>query len=467
MARVAPRKRSNVGVAISATRVVAWMSREGSSSSGEEWAQDIAPMPPTASEWPELEIALRALAADSGGGSLFLALLPPLVQVRSIQLPPVDAEDALVLVTRGAGKYFSGAREPQVISVNAHEGEKGEPTMALACAASARVIQAVREAVNGAGWKVARIVPAQSAWLTAADHVWAKSDALVDHGRLIVVDEDRTEVIFKRGGRAESFRHLRGLGDDGEKLLELIAVTPDSAQNALAKQSRNGLRPVAIIGADSIRHRLAPVLRERGLQPMEPEGVWKQVMTSPSLCAAHFAPLTEDLELVTQQARNTREASYNRLAVVLGGVAAAMFLGGLGAQYWGLEREVAFLQAKRDSIKTAVTQVRDAQRRIGTLGAPIGALDSLRSQTIKWSLVLEDIAAHLPADAYATSIRMKRDSVNVDGQGKDAGTALESLRASPSLMDVKQAGQIRRDAELSYFNLVAKVKRERVGGDPP
>ena len=463
MARLAPGKRSNAGVAISANGVVAWMAR-GDGSTGEEWSRSITPMQPTESAWEDLEIALRALAADSGStGSLFIALLPPLIQIRSIQLPPVDALDATRLVQRGAAKYFVGAREPQVVSVIAREGEKGQGTQALACAAPARVVQAIKSAAEAAGWKVARIIPAQSAWLTAADHVFSKSDALVDHGRVVVIDADRTEIIFKRFGRAESFRHLTGAGNSGAKVLEVIASQQGDATAAEQRTSRNGLRPVAIIGDDATRKQFAPALRDRGLLPLEPEGVYHRVMSSPALAAAHFAPLTEDLELVTEEARSNKEQNLQKLAVVLGGVAALFFLGGLGVQYWGLKNEKALLDARRDSVRVAVNQVIDTQNKIGSLGKPISGLDSVRAQTVRWSMVLSDIAQHLPKDAFITYVKAKGDTVVLQSKAKDAGEALQGLRRAPSLRDVQQAGQIRRELDTATFDVSALVRRANGG----
>jgi hypothetical protein len=317
-------------------------------------------------------------------------------------------------------------------------------------------VEAIRDAAEGAGWKVARIIPAQSAWIAAADHVWAKSDALVDHGRVIVLDQDRTEVIFKSAGRAESFRHLRGGADSG-KLLELVAVRSVSPPGGAA---RNGLRPVAIIGGDGYRRQLAPALRDRGLHPLEPEGVYTSVMDSAPLAAAHFAPLTHELELVTEDARSSREQARKRLAAVLGGFAAVLVIGGLGVQYWGMQRELASLQARRDSVRGAVGQVLDAQNRIGSLGAPIAGLDSLRAQSVKWSVVLSDVAQHLPAEAFVLGLRARDDSVNLQGKARDAGQAIEGLRLVPSLRDVRQAGQIRRDRDTATFDVVAWIRRD-------
>jgi Tfp pilus assembly protein PilN len=419
-------------------------------------------MAATASEWPELEVALRALSAETGGGTLFVALMPPLVQVKSIQLPPVAAEDASRIISRGAGKYFVGAREAQVVGVRAEEGERGGPTMATASAASVRVIAAVRDAAEDAGWKIGRIVPAQSAWIAAADHVYAKSDALVDHGRIVVVDEDRTEVMFKSSGRPDGYRHLRGLGNDGEKLLELVAVRHQSMP-----ASRNGMRPIAIIGDDEARRRLAPMLRDRGLHPLEPEGHWSRIMNSAALSAAHFAPLTEELELVTDEARSTRVEARNRLAGALGGVAAALFLGAFLVQYSGLRRELASVDARRSEIRQSVDSLLESERAIARLTAPISALDSIRTNSARFSVVLADVARYLPVDSYLTSLTARADSLNVSGNGKDAGLAIDGLRHSPSLANVEQAGNISRKDEIATFSLHATVRKEKRAGDGP
>jgi hypothetical protein len=293
--------------------------------------------------------------------------------------------------------------------------------------------------------------------------VWAKSDALVDHGRVIVFDDDRTEVVFKRGGRAESFRHLRGEAATGDKLLDMVAVSRGASQPASGAPGKVGLRPAAVIGPSEIRQKLASSLRDRGLQPMDATGLYAMVMSSAALAAAHFAPLTEALELVTAEVASSKAQARNRLAGVLAGVAALLFLGGFGAQYWGMQREVVQLRAKRDSVREAVNQVLEAQNKIGSLGAPVSGVDSLRNDAVRWSLVVADVAQHLPTSAYILTLNARGDSISFSGKGLDAGLALVGLGRVPTLQEVQQAGNIRMDMDTATFAVVARV-RKAAGG---
>jgi hypothetical protein len=74
--------------------------------------------------------------------------------------------------------------------------------------------------------------------------------------------------------------------------------------------------------------------------------------------------------------------------------------------------------------------------------------------------VLSDVAQHLPAEAYVLGLRARDDSVNLQGKARDAGQAIEGLRRVPSLRDVRQAGQIRRDLDTATFDVVAWIRRD-------
>jgi hypothetical protein len=128
-----------------------------------------------------------------------------------------------------------------------------------------------------------------------------------------------------------------------------------------------------------------------------------------------------------------------------------------------MQREVVQLRAKRDSVREAVNQVLEAQNKIGSLGAPVSGVDSLRNDAVRWSLVVADVAQHLPTSAYILTLNARGDSISFSGKGLDAGLALVGLGRVPTLQEVQQAGNIRMDMDTATFAVVARV-RKAAGG---
>ena len=89
-----------LGVALSTTELVA---------AGERGAAarrfTIDPPELDAARWPSLTDALRELAGATGtaGGTLDVALLPPLAEVRALELPPMRDDDVRLLLVNDTG----------------------------------------------------------------------------------------------------------------------------------------------------------------------------------------------------------------------------------------------------------------------------------------------------------------------------------------------------------------------------
>jgi len=132
---------SRIGIALSATSVCAFDSRlrgEGGS-----WRVALEPPPNGGVAWPALVDALKQLATalNSSGGELAVALMPPLTELRQIELPPLDEDSMQRLLARNASRYFIGARAAQVIgAVRPADRTETEaaPVIAAAASASAR-----------------------------------------------------------------------------------------------------------------------------------------------------------------------------------------------------------------------------------------------------------------------------------------------------------------------------------------
>jgi hypothetical protein len=135
-------------------------------------------------------------AADAKRASVSVALVPPLVQVRHIALPPLREAERRRVLERDAGRYFVGLGEPHVVG-SVVLTRRTIPVSVFVAAAPARLIEEIEAAVSAAGWVLAAIVPAQSAWAAAGDGL-----ALV---RLAHV----TELLHVKRGRVLERRRFR------------------------------------------------------------------------------------------------------------------------------------------------------------------------------------------------------------------------------------------------------------------
>jgi hypothetical protein len=147
--------RPHVGIALAADRLVATL-RNGRSLETKEVG--------------DLRTAFIALqeATRLTHATVSVALVPPLVRVRHTALPPLRESERHRLLERDAARYFVGLRE-QHVTGSVVLARKKSPVPVFVAAAPARLVEEIEAAVSGAGWTLAAIVPAQSAWAAIRD----------------------------------------------------------------------------------------------------------------------------------------------------------------------------------------------------------------------------------------------------------------------------------------------------------
>src|SRR4029079_15955724 len=134
-----------------------------------------------------------------------------------------------------------------------------------------RLIDAIRSAAESAGFTIATIAPAETAWASAAFALWpafARQSAFV-----ILCQEERTHVLELDGKRLVGVRRLR----DGSSDAQLIAdtVTP-------------GAR-VGIAGEVRACHELSAALNVYGVNASVANGEWAGASETPQALDAHVA----------------------------------------------------------------------------------------------------------------------------------------------------------------------------------
>src|SRR6185437_2581944 len=139
------------------------------------WRLPLQPLNGDGTGWPALTSALHELSRILGvtTGRLEVALMPPLTEIRRLDLPPMGEGELRMLLSRNAARYFVGARAAQLIGTSmAPQRSAGPAGGVMAAAAPQRLVLALHAAAREAGWTVDSVSPAEGAWSAAASALW-------------------------------------------------------------------------------------------------------------------------------------------------------------------------------------------------------------------------------------------------------------------------------------------------------
>lgn len=411
-----------LGVALSSTRVVAAL-RVGS----DPLRWHAAELPAAFDAWSHaLREALHACCADAAETSVQVrvALLAPLVEVRTTTLPPVDDTDARRLLVRNAARHFLRAGEPVCAGVStpfASSGTVGAAPMRMVAAAPTRIVRALADATHGAGAQLDWIAPAQALWprlLTS------------DTGTIVDAQAGQVEVWQVHGGELRSVR--RGRTD------ELASLLPDAARVLVVGDNRTSTgAQVASAGRVVLPPGVATAGAGDGAD-IARLAAW--ACATDTRAAATDVPLALIDESPSATAMRARPATGTWRLLVLAVALLAMML---GTRLW-FERTLTAVRAERAALADtlAARGLRPTPGDAGTLARAVA--DSLATQPA-WSDVLGDIATHLPDGASVRTLAARGDSVVLEGQATGAAEAWTALDASERLQGVAVVGPVRRE----------------------
>ena len=431
------RSGNGIGICITADRVTAIVGGAGGAS-GRGWSAELHGLEGVT--WPSLQQALTALASIAGGASkaLHVALAAPLIELRPIVLPPLDEEAMQLLLSRHAGRYFLGARGPQVVgairaaTVGSETGSL-ESTV-LAAAASTRAVTAIEHAAHAAGWQVAGIVPMEAAVAAA---VGAR-----DGGELLVLALHGTgtmDALQLAGGALRGVRRLRAGGADGALIASLSA----------------GHR---IHLAGSSDPALAKALADLGLTAARGTDAGDDL----ARIAARGAPLAAGPILVSDDVRAARTARAATLARWLWGSAAALLLASAGLEWWGISRELSAVSAERATLRPKLGTTLVGRSTVETAYRRLGDLQAAERSSPQWSRVIATLASELPEGSYMTTFRGRGDSLVVDGLAERAAGVFEMLERSTVFAGARSAAPVRREVQeggeaLEHYTIALRL----------
>jgi hypothetical protein len=445
-ARGDSKKRIRTGVAISAGEICAADIRLRTSAS-RSWRSAIDAAPSDGSSWPSLASALSDLARALGAtdGTLSISLMPPLTEARRLELPPLSDEDLQRLLSRNASRYFVNARTPQIVGASgAKRRARGKPSPVVAATASARLVAMIRVAAEQAGWTVDSVAPAESAWAAGALALWpafARQNAYA-----LIAHDDRTDLLQLEDGRLTGVRRFRAGSADASMIADAVGPTAR----------------IGVAGSAGARRAISAALAALNVTVSTPSGEWAAAAEDPDVMAAQFAGTDVGPTLRTESAVAADRANARKMAWIVTGAAAVMFVIAAGIQLWGVHHQLGLVRAERARIRPQLSSTLVGRTTVDATYQHLAALAAAERAAPRWSSVIASLSESVPEEAHLTAIRARNDSLIVDGLAQHAARVFDALEKTHGLIDVRAASPVRRELQdggstLDHFVIGARV----------
>lgn len=358
--------------------------------------------------WPELAAALEELRGELGLGDddrpdLHLALAPPLARARVVELPAADREALRTLAHREADRHLLSVPADRVADAWPLERAREGPSPCVLACADAGAARAAARALETAGFRPGLAGP--SAW-TAAEGAAALDGELTEGSVLLRLrDGDRDTELALEDGRLAGVRPLAPDADAGDDAPRASRRTVDDAH------------PLAGLDAPGLAAFGALVAPEEGpaLLPPEARAGW----------------------------RRRRRARAGLLAA-----AAALLLAAAGwIHLWGLDRELAAVEARRASVAEAVEEARSARDAALRLADLLEGVAAAARPGPPWSRVVAEVGRRLPTSSYLRVLDAGGEgAVRLAGDARSPSSLVPRLAASPLFADVTLASVTRSPA---------------------
>lgn len=437
----------HVGVAISASELVAVRLAGRADASLLRFPLDPPPLPNDGSPWSSLPRALGELKAQTAAERVSIALMPPLAEVRAVELPPLRDDEAERVLMRSAGRYFVTARQPQIVGIvrGARAARSGSRTV-VAAAAPARLVAAIRGAARDAGLEIDTIGPAEGAWAAAALALWpalAGATALV-----VVAHRDRTDALRIERGRLASVRRFRPGGDDADAIVEA----------SRASNGASGAR-VAVLGATEERSLIVRALAAHGVQAVSPDARGSG-SGEPETIAAEFAAGATGPAFRTDDARAAWSGEAWRATALVAAAAFAFVVAGGALQLWGVHRQLDTVRAQRAQLAPRLSATLIGRTSVEAVTRNVTGLNAVERTAPAWGRTIASLTTAVPDGAFLTAFRTRGDSIVVEGLADQASDVFNAMEQLPQLANVRAGAPVRRELQddmtpLERFTIIA------------
>lgn len=447
-----PGRTTHVGIALSADRLIAVLPGD---SPATPWTRPLTPTGDPAVTWPDLAEALGALheAVDGtkSGRALHVALLPPLGELRRVELPGLSLAEARQVLRREPSRYLARAADsaPVELEVEGEGWRQSSPFTLLA--ASRAIVEGIHAAAQQTGWRLAGTVAAEGAWGAAASLLPAKDDA---ERALLICLEDRVELVRVSGGHVLTVRRFP---------VDANVVT-SQVRPLLRGADDSSRASVAVVGDSPLAEELRLTLDTPGTSTQRDAGpgAWHD---SPALLAARFSTRASGPVLLPESERALLAHDARRANVVRFAAAAAFLAAAAGVELWGLSREHDAIVAERARLREPVTRALAVRDSLGEVGSRLATIRAASASSPRWAPLLVALSERLPDDAFLVSLRADRDSLRLEGEAARAEGVFDALRGVRGFSALRPDGPIRQEiaedgSTSERFTLSAPVVRE-------
>jgi Tfp pilus assembly protein PilN len=277
------------------------------------------------------------------------------------------------------------------------------------------------------------------------------------------VEEGYAELIRVHRDRAIMVRRLAGPGNGphhlGVLMEELLAA--GGPERAAAFLGQGVPDPREAMGSAA----------ETGL-PLVPARD-RELCRIPGAVAARYVGRATGPDLLPDRVHAHRRRASRRVTALFSSVAVLLLAAAAGLELWGLNRELTAVQAAREAIAPDVAQLMAVRGLTDDVLRRLDVLERVDNSRPAWSMVVADVAEHLPRDAYLTSFRVLADTLSLDGTAHDAAGAIEGLRGARRLRDVNPDAPIQRQLQIGgqhteRFSVTARLRapQPRAEGEP-
>ena len=418
------RRSRDVGIALSANRLVAFLPPHRASARGKEtprfWARPVA-QSKDANRWGGLTEVLAELRAATGGARLHVALMPPLAHFRRLDLVGLNEGEAARIVGRDPSRFVALQGKPELAVVVEGSGWRRMSPFALSAIRSSTLEELGAAALAG-GWSLGSVRPAPLAWAAAAARRRTHDSVacLASH----------VEVVRSAKGTPVSFRRLR-VATDG--------------------RTAEGVRALLV---------------ERGIDIARDATVMLSEDEAMAAAAEYVVRATGPVALPERERADTRRRQ--RRGTVARFAAAGILLALTAAlQLWDVQRERTNVAAARARIQRPLADALAVRESLSVANERLAAIRSLESSAPGWSTWVAQLAEKLPTDAFLVSLSAGGDSLRLEGAATRAAPVFDALSGVPGVRSVRPEGPIRQelrggDAASEHFQIAASLDRREM-----
>jgi len=461
------RRPGRVAIALARDRPVS-SAGSGRRSKSEEWHLEGYPGP---SYWEQVESAIESIRQHCRRHrpAIDIVLLPPLVQLRNIDLPPLHSQVLIDKLTRDSARYFPARQGRLAIELHRTAVAGDEPRF-IVTGAPETYVRKLRQIASGLGFRMSSLGGALQPWAAGIARERTprrprlRRPPVATNLPLTVRHDGLTYALLPGRTGVEAF--CRGPGETAEQVETLLRRLPRRSESREVEESHSDPDPAEI---DDDAGTIAPwrPLPERQLAS-DPAAAFSDVdavalAADGALVSRRRAGFVTagDLDLARRRALRRRRVMFAGTAVLAAG---AVILHGVN-----LRSELQRIEARRAAVSSAVAEVASGLTEARAIESEILAIHTLDVERPHPSLAIADFTRSLPDDAWLTLLFIAPDSALLEGYADDAAAVYAALGNANAWRSRGLQGAVRREPDPTgtpkdHFLLVMQPVADSVGG---